>query len=253
MTFYDNNQLIAFPLTGVDVDAIPSSVIVDTVIYAPSSLGTQLQLLSISVTDLVVSCVLGINGISVAYITQLQANTDIHVPYDVTPIVPGVVGFMTFGEGIRTERLRVDGTFPFMHESLISFVYNQSSPTLTAGGNPFFGMVTLEVGTGLTISGQTLTIRKEDSSIVTTPAALISILTPSLYNDPIPPCLLPADANVVSPPIRSINGVAPTTTGAIFLTLEVVKQLPAEPDIDQSVPLFSRTIYWLDHGQPCES
>jgi hypothetical protein len=231
MTWYDQNELIAYPLTGADDNAIPSDVLVDCIVNAPIALGTQLVLRSISVTGLLVSVILRIGSTDVAYLTVPMATLQTHLAIPVVPLAPGVSGFIAFGSGVHQHQLRVDGAYAFMPESLISYQYDAVNPTMTVGGHAMTGLVKLVPGPGLRITGATLRVKREDAAIVVTPCALISITNPALLSDPIPESVRPAEGDPAVQPIATINGVAPDSGGNITLVVETILQQPTDPVI----------------------
>ena len=247
MTWYDHNETIAYPLTGNDDNMIPQDVLVDCIVYAPASLGTQLIMRSISVTGLLVSVIFKIGTTDVAYVTLPTATLQTHLAIQLIPLAPGVSGFVAFGNGVNLHQLRVDGTYDLMPECLVSYQYDSVDVTLSAGGHPMTGLVSLTVGAGLKIVGTTLKIKREDSVIVDTPCALISITDPALLTDPIPESVLPAEGNPGVLPIASINGVFPDDDGNIAFTLVNVLQLPSDPVIT----LVGTELQ--DGGTPCAS
>ncbi len=249
MSFYDDNELIAFPLVGDDDNRIPSDLIVDCIVHAPASLGTDLILRSLSVTGMLVSCVLAIDDTDAAYITLQLENLQTHQPLPLTPIVMGVSGFIAFGEGVTRQLLRLDGTYNFLPASLISYEYDITNPTVEVGGNEFFGLVDLDVGPGLSITAQMMNVKLENDDIVEVTAAVIAITDPALYDDPIPQCLRPAEGNPRVPPITDINGVQPSCDGDITLEFVTIREIPSDPGV--TVESKPQGLTLLDEGQPC--
>ncbi len=246
MTWYDDNAQKAYPLTGNDDFGVPPDILVDALVYAPEVLGTILTLRSISVTPLVCSVVLSIDGVDVAYATRLQAQMPEYATIQLTPLVAGVSGFVVFGEGIRLTALRVDGPYTFLPECLIRYPYDATNPTVTVGGHVITGLVKLQVGAGMSITRESLRIRKEDTSIVTTDCALVSIDDDRLKVDAIPAGMRPAEGSPDVPPIASIEGVEPDTDGDIAIVIENILERPSDP----IVAITGVTL--TDGGQPCE-
>lgn len=251
MTYYDSNETRAFPLVGDDDGAIPHDAIVDCIIQAPASYGDQLTLISVSITDLVVSCVLAIDGTPVAYLTVLQSALETHRALAVRPILTGVTGFMAFGEGVRRQRLRVDGAYKFLPEALLSYQDALGSATMQVGPHSLVGLVTLEAGPGIEIVPEELTIKTETAALVTVMAAVIKATDPKMASDPIPGCLRPAEGNPKVHPITSINGVVPDCDGELTLQIVNVRELPDDPGI--IVVSKPQGDVWTDEGEPCES
>ncbi len=277
MTFYDQNELIAFPLVGTDDYQIPQDLLVDCIIHAPSSLGNTLTLSSISVTSLLVSVVLAIDGDPAAYLTILKSNLVTHQALPVTGILAGVSGFIAFGEGVTRHLLRLDGAYQFMQGCLISFEYDTSTATLTAGGHSFYGLVRLVGAEGIKIEGVELNIKVGDQlqpgagamfgsplfnrvafnynatqgeSIVTTVAAVFSADSIDMLDDPLPGCLRSAEGSPQVQPITSINGVLPSTDGELTLEIVSVQETSDSPTV---TPVIVGTgIALLDDSQPCE-
>jgi hypothetical protein len=251
MSFYDDNELIAFPLVGIDNNLIPHDIIVDCVVHGPSSLGTTLALRSISVTDLLVSCVLTIGGTDAAFVTVPLDTLQIHSPIQIEAIQDGVSGFIAFGGGVERASLRVDGDYQFLPESLISYQFDAITPTLAIGAHSLHGLVSLDVGTGLTISAANMRVRNEDTTITTTTVGLISVQDPGIFSDPIPGCLRPAEGNPLVSPITSINSVEPDCSGALTLQIVSVLQLPTDPEVTTvAVPMG---LSLRDSGVPCST
>lgn len=278
MSFYDQNEQISFPLVGNDDNQIPEDLLVDCIVHAPSSLGSTLSILSISVTNLVVSLVLGIDGTPVAYLTSLKELLPIHQALPITGILPGVSGFIAFGEGVNRHLLRLDGVYEMEAGSLISFIYDTSTPTVTAGGHEFFGLVKLVGANGIKITGETLDIKVasgvlqttrsalfgttpfnglqfnvsklQGGSVVTTVAAVFSADDPDMLNDPIPGCLRAVDGTPQVQPITSINGVRPDCNGELTIQIVNVQELSTSPTI--TADTVARGILLKDDGSPCE-
>jgi hypothetical protein len=239
-------------LVGEDDNQIPQDLIVDCIVHAPSSLGTSLTLSSISVTDLLVSVVLSIDGDPAAYLTLPLADVATHQPLALTAIADGVSGFIAFGEGVNRTNLRADGAYLFMPECLISYEFDDVNPTVVAGGHAFTGLVSLDVGTGLQITAEELRVRNEDLTITTTTVALISVIDEAIYNDPIPACLRPAEGvnNVLA--ITEINGVKPDCAdGNIDLQFVNIRELPTDAGV--TVVQTAQGLTIRDEGEPCSS
>lgn len=251
MSFYDDNELIAFPLVGDDNFLIPHDVLVDCVIHAPAALGTQLAIRSMSLTDLLVSIVLTIDGTDAAYLTVPLTSVTVHGPVEVQPIQDGVSGFLAFGEGINRHNLRVDGTYRLLPECLISYQFDATNPTLAVGPYSLKGLVSLETGDGLTIEPVTMRVRNEDASITTTLVGLVTVTDVSIYDDPIPGCLRPAEGSPFISPITSINDVQPDCSGIMTLQIVNVQETPDAPTITPVIVPMG--ISWRDEGTPCSS
>ncbi len=251
MTFYDNNELKSFPLVGAGTNDIPSDVLVDCVVHAPMSLGTTLQLLSISVTDLIASVVLGIDGAAVAYLTVLQADLETHRPIPISGIETAVSGFIAFGEGVRRQRIRIDGVFPFLSASLISFEYDNTFPTIQAGGHEWHGLIKLEAGNGLAITPSELRILREDDEIVTVTAAVISIVDTAALSEPLAACTIPAEGPAKTKPLIAINDVQPDCDGNLTIEVVTVKQLPTIAEVTNDN--VANGVAIIDGGTPCGS
>jgi hypothetical protein len=252
VSFYSDNELIAYPLVGNDDYQIPQDLIVDCIVHAPSSLGTLLSVKSLSCTDLLVSVVLQIDGEACAYLTVPLTDVVLHQPVALTSIADGVSGFIAFGAGVHRSNLRVDGAYEMMPECLISYEFDTTNPTTDVLGHALRGLVKLDVGPNLLITATTLRIRKEDLSIVETPCALISVADESIYDDPIPGCLRPAEGSPIVTPIRQINGVRPDcSTGDITLQFVNLREIPTDPGVTVVETAQGLTIQ--DEGEPCSS
>lgn len=245
MSYYDDNELIAFPLMGTDDLGIPSNILVDALIHAPASLGTNLAIRSISVTGLVVSMIFTIDGVDVATITAVQPEPQAML--EVTGLVDGVEGFVVLGYGILSQRLRVDGNYPLMPEALLSY-QSSGATTLSANGHAMPGLVQLTAGVGLTVAARTLTMQTE-SGVVTALAAVVSITDEAILVDPVPPCLRSPDGTPKIQPLVGINDVVPDCSGNIDLTIVNVREIPIDPGINVAVKPQGITL--SDEGTPC--
>ncbi len=245
MTWYDDNAQKAFPLTGNDDFQIPPDILVDMLVHAPESLGTILTVSSISVTPLVVSIVLSIDNVNVAYATRLQSSMQVYDTIQLTPLITGVSGFVVFGQGITRTSLRIDGPYEFLPECLISYPYDSDTPTATVGGHEMTGLVKLTVGDGLDISRSTMLIQREDLVIVETDCALISITDDRIKVDAIPSSQRPAEGSPSVPPIASIQTVEPDIDGNIDIVIENILERPSDPTISISGVVLQ------DEGGPC--
>ncbi len=250
MSLYDDHELISFPLVGDDDYAIPEDVLVDLLVHAPGSYGDEAVISSISVTSMMVSLVVSIGGQPAAYVTAMIDNIVLHDPVDLVAIRPGVSGFVVFGAGVGRQRLRLDGTYRLMPECLIAYPDHLSQATVVAGGHSLHGLVALRAGAGLSIEARTLVIRREDTSLVTTLAAVIGTDV-TVGADPIPGCLRPAEGACVVAPIKSINGVVPDCAGNLDLVIVNVRETPEQPGL-QTVTGPGK-IELLDEGTPCGS
>lgn len=250
MTLYDDNELRAFPLVGNDDLGIPPNVLVDVIVYAPASYGSTLTVASISVTGLVVSLVLAIDGQPAAYLTARTFDVEPHEPVDLTAILPGVSGFVAFGAGKDSQRLRLDGAYQLEPECLLSYPDHLGEATLQVGGHKLYGLVRLEAGDDVEITSQLLKIRREDTTVVEVLAGVISLAEP-VGADPVPGCLRPAEGAAQVEPVCSINGVVPDCAGDLTLQVVNVRETPDQPGL-QAVPLPGR-IELRDEGTPCGS
>jgi hypothetical protein len=248
MTWYDNNEGIAYPLVGHDDLAIPHSVLVDAVVHAPAAYGSELIVQSISVTALVVSVVFAIDGTPAAYATVAQPAA-VHEPIPLTPIRAGVSGFCVLGHGIERERLRVDGTYQLVAESLISYPGDVAAATLTSGGHALTGLVKLLAGSGLTVTPELLRIQMPDTTVVTVTCAVISAVDATLI-DPVTPCHRAVDGSPLVSAISSINGVPPhPVTGAVDVLVIALRESTADPNVTMTTLLDQLVI--TDEGTPC--
>lgn len=252
MTYYDDNEQIAYPLVGTDDAGIPHSILVDLQVYAPDALGTALAVLSCSVTDLVVSCVLGFAGVPVGVVTVPRTTLVVHEPYEITPVVDGVSGYVVFGQGVTTERLRVDGVYPVLPVALVSYPGGPDGGTMVVGGHRMDGIVDLAVGPGLSIEAATLDLLMPGvgGPVVEVDAILISAVTNKTLEEPVYRCQERADGVLGELPVRSINGVVPSTTGAI--TLSVVSVQPTTSEAPVTAAMSPRGLTFRDSVPMCQ-
>ena len=251
MSWYDENELIAFPLVGDDDFAIPPDVIADVLIHAPAALGGQAVVTSLSVTGIVVSIVISIGGSPAGFVTVENTPDLVQVPQEIQPVAAGVSGTVTFGSGITRHRLRVDGAYALVDASLIRFDVDLTNPTAILGGTDLFGRVALQAGDGYVVEPRELRIQKEDTSVVTVTAAVIG-LAEGRRLEPLNPCEVSAEtAELQAPPVREVNGVSPDAAGNIDVVALTVQLDPAEGVVTLTSPVTarssSRTV-----GEPCE-
>ena len=251
MTWFDDNQTRAWPLVGDDDYAIAHDVLVDVMVHAPDSLGGQAAVTSISVTGLVVSVVISIDGTPAGYVTVPNTPDLVHAPQELQPIASGISGTVTFGDGVLERRLRVDGTYDLVDEALISFPVDLSTPTAVLRGTDLFGRVALEAGEGITITAEELRVRKEDLSIVTTTVAAIALDAESRLV-PINPCEVSAEAgDLPTTPVREINGVPPDGAGDIDLVALTIQRLPTDGTVSITATEPGEMTF-TDTAEPCE-
>ena len=248
MNWYADNEVRAYPLRGDDDGAIPQDILVDAFLQAPTTLGTALEIYSISVTPLVASVVFAINGEPVAYSTSSNTPDIVHRSLELSPIVAGVRGYFAWGSGVSRSALRVDGAYPLVDTALVGVPLSDDA-TLSLRGHPLTGRVRLIPGPGMRIESGVMDVRLEDTTVITTPVAIVR-LAGDIRLLPLSPCEISAEASASPQPIRGINGVVPhPDTGDIDLVPLVVKRLESEPDITlESSPggLIIR-----DYGEPC--
>jgi hypothetical protein len=144
MTWFDDNERKSYPLVGDDDGAVPHDILVDVMVYAPSSLGAHLELMSIAVTDLVVSVVFSIAGTPAAYATVANGEDLVQAPVQLEPIASGVSGFVVFGSGIRRHRLNVTGTYGVLDSAVVLSDSAPTTPTLTVQGRDGDGFTALD-------------------------------------------------------------------------------------------------------------
>ena len=252
MSWFDDNELINYPLVDLPENEIPADVFVDVFVHAPDGLGSRLEVFSVSLTPLVASVVISIDGVPVGFTTSVIDPSLVHTPQELTPIEPGVSGHITWGTGVLKHFLRVDGPLPLADNGLVSFPSDLEIPTAVLRGRDLNGIVQLRPGTGVTINAEDVVVLEEDGVTETEVTAAVIKLSADLALQPINPCEVSAEADLPAPPILSINGVRPDpTTGDIDLVGVVVKQLDSEPDITLDSP-GDGVITITDHGRPCE-
>ena len=243
MTWYDDNERISYPLLGEDDGAIASDILVDLLLHAPSSLGSQAAVTSIAVTGLVVSIVVSVSGTPVAYATVENAPGLPQTEIPLVPIYPGTSGFVVFGTGIRRERLNITGTYPVMDSCVILFTDPVANPTLRVGGHAFTGQVHLRAGAGIEITAETLVIQGQGPQV----AAVIR-LAPAYRGEPVGAAYKSAEANLATPPVRTINGIPPPLT----IQVVVVKELPTEANVALVEDIPNHAVILRDQGEPCQ-
>lgn len=250
MSLYDDHERIAFPLLGDDDLGIPSDILVDALIHAPASYGDEVTVHSISVTGLMVSIVFAIAGAPVAYLTERSTAIELHAALPLTPIRPGVSGFVAFGAGVERHLLRLDGSYRLDPHCLIAYADHLGQATLRVGGHELFGLVRLETTDGLTIGARILNVRREDNTTIQVLAAVIAPEVP-VGADPIPGCLRPAEGLTQVEPIMAINGVQPDCAGNLTLQIVNVRETPGQPGLQ--VVTGPGKIELRDEGTPCGS
>ncbi len=253
MTFYDDNQLRSYPLTGNDDGLLPADCVVDCLVHAVDALGKNLAIASFSSTPGLISVVLSIDGVHVAYATVPRSAFVPHTQVDLIPVVPGASGFIVFGNGLEREQFRVDGPYPLVDEALISYpgaTVGGRVVTLETLGHELFGTVLLEGAGGLEVVGRTMRVKKEDGSIVTTPVALVRPVLPSLSRDPVSACWMAAEASLSPGGARSLNGVPPSLTGQLEIQVVNIREVTSTPRL--LLGSSGTSILLVDEGRPCE-
>jgi hypothetical protein len=242
MTWFDDNERKSYPLTGADDGMVPQDVLVDVLIHAPASLGSMVELTSIVVTGLVVSVVFSIAGVPVAYVTT-ENNTDlVQTEVALNPIVSGVSGFVAFGSGILRQRLNVTGSYPVQDGCVVLFTAAPTTPTLTVQGRELFGQVALEAGSDIEITAETLVIQGLGPK-----QCAVFRLAPAVRGEPVSSSYRSAEADLLTPPIRLINGCPPP----LSLAVVVIKELPTEADVTVVPDAGNHAIMFTDTGEPC--
>lgn len=249
MTWFDNNELISYPLAD-DSSGLDHDIIVDLLLHIPGGFG-DVVVSSISVTALVVSVVISSGSEVIAYITVENTPDIVHVPLDLEPVVSGVSGTITLGSGVSRRRLRLDGAFAVLPECVVVYPLGSSDPTATVHGIPLGGRISLVAGAGVEITAETMRVRLQDSSIVTTPVAKIGLIATNRLLA-LNPCEVSAEAEALrTPPIREINGVLPDLNGNLEVVAITIMKTPGEPVVsivDSGVP---GRIFLSDPGDTC--
>lgn len=249
MTWYDNNELISYPLVD-DTSGFDHDIIVDLLLHVPGGLG-DVVVSSISVTALVVSVVISAGSEVIAYITVENTPEIIQTPLDLEPVVSGVSGTITLGSGISRRRLRLDGAFAVLPECVIVYPLGASDPTARVHGIPLGGRISLVAGAGLEITAETMRIRLQDSSIVTTTVAKIGLIATNRLVA-MNPCEVSAEADALrTPPIRSINGVLPDLNGNLEVVCITIMKAPGEPVVSIVDSGVAGRIFLSDPGDAC--
>lgn len=242
MTWFDDNERKAYPLTGEDDGAIPQDVLVDVLVHAPVSLGTRLELTSMVVSRLIVSVVFSIAGTPVAYATVPNTDDLVQAETPLNAITAGVSGFVVLGSGIRRELLNVSGSYPVLDSCVILFQSAPTTPTLTVQGRELFGQVILEAGTDVTITAEDVSIQG-----VGTKRAAVFRLSSTVRGDPVGAAFRSAEADLATPAVRLINGCPPP----LALAVVVIKELPTEASVTVTPDVPNHAIAFIDGGEPC--
>lgn len=243
--FYNLNELRAFPLsdaaTTVDNDGrfLPADLLVDCRLRFPKEVATYAFLGGITVTPRLVSLVilgsLSQNETS-AYVplasVTLVKPMEIFRPYTVTPLYPGVGGWVVFGSGTATPYV---GRFSSPAQSLLT-------PRAAAGywGIPvkslgklglataLTGLVTIVGGTDVEVIKDTVSLGSESRD------ALIVRLRADTPGDNVlqkylTECGRRPESNTCDKPgIEFINGVAPDCDGNLEITFVNLEEAPYE-------------------------
>lgn len=242
MTWFDDNERKAYPLTGADDGLIPQDVIDDILVHTSAALGTELALTSMVITGLIVSVVFSINGTPVAYATVENTDDLVQVATPLEPIVAGTSGFVVFGSGIRRQLLNVSGNYPVLDSCVVLFEASPTAPTLIVQGRELFGRVTLEAGTDISITAEDVVIQG-----VGTRRAAVFRLADGIRGEPVGALFRSAEADLQTAPVRLINGCPPP----LEIRVVVVKELPTEADVTVVTDVLNHTIAIVDGGVPC--
>lgn len=249
MTWYDDNQLRAYPLVGHDDYRIPHNILVDCVVQAPDTITGIAQVISISVTPMVVSVLIGIGGVVVASLTIGQDSAQPGIPYDLVPALQGVSGFVAFGDGIKTSSLRVDGPVDLVPQALVSYTADPLNATLVALGQPFQGLVQLTVSPDLSLTARSLRLFN-GTGVQVVNAYVLSAVSTGALEDPVSACWRRADGVLGRTPLRSVAGVPPDTAGALTLQVFEVRQTTDAPAVTASARADGMTL--VDNGLMCQ-
>jgi len=243
MTWLDDNERKSYPLIGDDDGMVPHDVIVDLMLYGPATLGSRATLTSVVVTDLVVSVVISVAGVPVAYLTVPNTEDLVQTPgVPLEPVVAGTSGFIVFGSGIRRRRLNVTGTYHIVDAAVILFDSAPTTPTLLVQGRELFGRVTLEAGSDIEITAEDVVIQG-----VGTRRAAVFRLASGVRGEPVGTSYKSAEADLGTPAVRSINGIPPP----LQLAVVVIKELPTEADVTVVPDPGNHAVGFLDYGEPC--
>jgi hypothetical protein len=158
------------------------------------------------------------------------------------PIVSGVSGFVVFGSGILRQRLNVTGSYPLQDSCVILFTAAPTTPTLMVQGRELFGQVVLEAGSDIEITAEDLTIQG-----VGVKRCAVFRLASAVRGEPVSSEYRSAEADLLTPPIRLINGCPPPLSMAVI----VVKELPTEADVTVVPDAANHAVVFLDAGEPC--
>jgi hypothetical protein len=242
MTWFDDNERKAYPLTGDDDGAIPQDVLADLLIHAPNALGTSVAVTSVVVTSLVVSVVISISGTPAAYATIENSPDLAQTEVPLSAIVSGVSGFVVFGSGVQRQRLNVTGTYAVQDSCVVQFEASPTTPTLMVQGRELFGQVVLEAGADIEITAENVVIDG-----LGTKRAAVFRLAAGVRGEPVAAAYRSAEATLLTPPVRLINGCPPP----LSLAVVTIRELPTEAVIGVAADPVNHAIRFVDSGAPC--
>lgn len=242
--FYNLNELRAFPLsdaaTTVDNNGVflPSNLIVDCRIRFPDTAARYAFIGGITVTDRLISLViLGSDSqtASSGYVPLASltvTSREPFRPYQVTPLYPGVGGWIVFGGGANTPYI---GRFSGPAQSLLTPRAAEPYPGMpvTSLGklglaSSLTGLVTILGGTDIEVVKETVLMGSEDRD------ALIIRLRASTKGENVlskylPECgTRPESGTCDRAGIEFVNGVAPDCNGNLQITFSNVTAAPYE-------------------------
>jgi len=236
--WYDMNAGRAYPLDDTasclsnEGDRVPSTILVDAKLTVPSTAGKVIMLGSLSSTVNLLSVIFtavdnesSTKGVPVACL-HIAKPVVIHRQYAVTPMLPGVGGWVAFGPGAND----VICSMAFSHalqSKLTPRAYRIYRPLpIPDIGKPYSdqrltGLIHLKSGNDIKIAGRTLTVAGQERRCLeialntqNADSAVRNVL--DVYRSP---CLAtPESGNCGDPqPVEAIGPVVPNCCGALTL------------------------------------
>jgi hypothetical protein len=212
--------------------SLPNDILVDLHLRFDNSLGTYVYVQAATVSDYLVTVVLGVSdslnaaGKSIAAVT-ISKPTDININYAVTPLIDGVAGWVVFGAGIDAPPF--SGRFSAPIQSLIASrcarpysplpITSMSKLNVAA---KLSGIVNLAEESPIKIEYKKVTIDADEKQLI---VFSLNQADSSLAYNPLSyflgACSQRPESNTCGKtPISSINGVSPDCYGNIDIVFD---------------------------------
>ena len=254
--WYNANESRAYPLdekatqVGDDGTRLPTDVIADLNFRIPSVLGSYVFLSGFTCTSGLVTATFTAETLSgfvpIAAVTVVRPVT-VFRNYAVTPLYPGVTGWVVFGHGVAN-RSNLAVRCSTQDQGLLATraarayaAFPVSSVGLEGTGLTMQGLINLDASGDLLIEAASRMINGVCHDVIL--VRLNAGVSPQRLADYVGPCgRRPDTGTCADMPIRSVNGLTPDCTGDVPMSFDyplfphVVQCSTADPSTGVSVP-----------------